>query len=307
MGASSGISGAACGRVLKCSRVSDVGRCGPCVCIVNTSGSDFFSVVPIRLISNGCPGATGRVVVPSRTLSGKNTDCGIKSAVALRVKRHLLSNFSVKRGGPTCVASPGANRSILGSRVVSMGAAHACAIINVCREPGFRGHATPNCATVAITSGRLSSATGFSICFGVGSPSSVCTFVRRLGLNNSCGGSILAFVNVFQFNDFANILMDLTAIMVLLVVFNSISLVCGTFTVSMSREAGRFNLLSSVKTAGGRLGGVILFRTLSIDTVNVPLKVLMNVNNVKVALLLVNDGFASMFNNCSRPVEVYIS
>lgn len=85
------------------------------------------------------------------------------------------------------------------------------------------------------------------------------------------------------------------AILLVIILAGSVSLIYNAFAISVSERAKQFGLLSSVGATRKQLRGSVLYEALVIGGIGIPLGLLAGIGGIGVTLHFVGDWFASLF------------
>jgi hypothetical protein len=94
------------------------------------------------------------------------------------------------------------------------------------------------------------------------------------GVNYSYNDELLMFMGVSNNDNFTKILYRLAAILIVLVMFGSISLIYNAFSISVGERTKQFGLLSSVGATGKQLYRSVLFEALFVSLIGIPLGII---------------------------------
>lgn len=101
-----------------------------------------------------------------------------------------------------------------------------------------------------------------------------------------------------------NLLGSFAPLVILLILFGSISLIYNAFAVSVSERTRQFGLLSSVGASPRQLGQMIRYEALVLSAIGIPLGLLAGVGGIAVTLRLLRSRFLHVL---PVPMHLYIS
>lgn len=97
-----------------------------------------------------------------------------------------------------------------------------------------------------------------------------------------------------MFDTFLAVLYSLGAIVIILIMLGSVSLIYNSFAISVSERTKQFGILSSVGATGKQIRKSVLFEGVFVGAIGIPLGILTGVGGIGVALVVVRDAFAMM-------------
>ena len=100
-----------------------------------------------------------------------------------------------------------------------------------------------------------------------------------------------------------NLLGSFAPLVILLILFGSISLIYNAFAVSVSERTRQFGLLSSVGASPRQLGQMIRYEALVLSAIGIPLGLLAGVGGIAVTFRLLRSRFRHVL---SLPLQLYI-
>ena len=117
---------------------------------------------------------------------------------------------------------------------------------------------------------------------------------RRL-LFTTRNNNLLAVTTITSDDALNQTILAMGAILLVIILVGSVSLIYNAFAISVSERAKQFGLLSSVGATRKQLRGSVLYEALVIGGIGIPLGLLAGIGGIGVTLHFVGDWFASLF------------
>ncbi|HZK34868.1 MAG TPA: ABC transporter permease, partial [Bacillota bacterium] len=119
--------------------------------------------------------------------------------------------------------------------------------------------------------------------------------------------ALLRTQGVSDIDGFNAVLYSLGAILILLIMLGSISLIYNSFSISVSERTKQFGLLSSVGATTKQVKHSIFFEAMFLAAIGIPLGLLAGIFGIGVTLYFVNDILAGLMSSLSVYVSITLS
>jgi putative ABC transport system permease protein len=141
----------------------------------------------------------------------------------------------------------------------------------------------------------------FDVYFKLDKPDGVYDFIRAEEQKEGFGGStynddVLMYSGVSKYPRFYVVLYSLAAILVLLIMAGSISLIYNAFSISVSERTQQIGILSSVGATKRQIRKSIMFEAMFVSIIGIPIGVLSGLAGIGVTLLCVGNKFPSLWS-----------
>lgn len=117
--------------------------------------------------------------------------------------------------------------------------------------------------------------------------------------------TLLTYMGVTPFDALNFTIWGFSALVIVIVMVGSVSLIYNAFAISVSERTKQFGLLSSVGATKKQLRRTVLFEAFVVSVIGIPLGAVMGIGIVALALVFMGDLFDSMA--LSVPVELRVS
>lgn len=131
--------------------------------------------------------------------------------------------------------------------------------------------------------------------------------MESLSLSGDYNTDVLMFMGISKYSAFYSVLYGLAAIVIVLIMFGSVSLIYNAFSISVSERTKQFGLLSSIGATKRQLRKSVLFEAFAVSLIGIPLGILVGIAGIGVTLLLIGDRFMSIGSSLVIPMRICVS
>lgn len=135
--------------------------------------------------------------------------------------------------------------------------------------------------------------------------SAVYDFKRENGLSGDYNNDVLMFSGTSRYETFEMVLHSVAAIVIVLIMLGSISLIYNAFSISVSERTRQFGLLSSIGATRKQLRRMVIFEAMCVSAIGIPLGIAAGIGGISVTLLLLGDRFTSL--GIPIPMQICVS
>ena len=131
----------------------------------------------------------------------------------------------------------------------------------------------------------------YNIYFTMNQPKEVFRFFEENEFKGSLNSNVLMYQGASRYNGFYNMLYGLAAIIIVLIMFGSVSLIYNAFSISVSERTKQFGLLSSVGATRKQLRKMVFFEALVVGAIGIPVGIIAGVLGIEVTLFFIGSKF----------------
>lgn len=270
---------------------------------VEEADDTFFDVMPVHLTAGRLPENSSEILLPE----------------------HLKTNGGVKKSlGDTLMLSLGVRIASDGEKLdqfidyhnndngitetLKTSIAKVYTVVGFYERPSFESYSAPG--YTALTRMETDAARPdalYHVYFKLDNVKDTYSFLDE---ESEAGGfvrmltntDVLLYSGVSGFENFYAVLYSLGTILILLIMFGSISLIYNAFSISVSERTRQFGLLSSVGATKKQIRKSVLFEACCIGLVGIPIGILCGIAGIGITLYTIGGAFSSLFNGQSPQV-----
>lgn len=128
--------------------------------------------------------------------------------------------------------------------------------------------------------------------------------IEKESFVGAVNSDLLMYSSVFKYSNFSTALASLAAIVIILIMFGSISLIYNAFSISVSERTKQFGLLSSIGATKKQLKKMVFYEAFVVSAIGIPLGILSGIGGIAVTLHFIGKKFMSMGFNVGMKISV---
>lgn len=264
---------------------------------VEEADDTFFETMPVHLSAGRLPQTSSEVLLPEHLRTNGGVKKSIGDTLELLLGKRVASDGEVLDQFISYQAGEnGVSEQLVTSETRSY------TVVGFYERPSFEHYSAPGYTVLTRMDGAVGSSDAlYHVYFKL---DDVKNTYQVLEEESEAGGAVrilrnsdvLLYSGVSGFETFYRVLYSLGAILILLIMFGSISLIYNAFSISVSERTRQFGLLSSVGATKKQIRKSVLFEALFISAVGVPIGILCGIAGIGVTLYAVGGAFSSLYN-----------
>lgn len=265
-------------------------------------GSDgFFETMPVHLTAGRLPTTTDEVLIPSHVSSNGKVQMALGDTLALAMGDRSSGGFPLSQENPY-ILDPETGES---ETFTLNGETRTVTVVGFYERPSFESYTAPGYTVLTVAQGEWNAATRMDLYYKLRSPKTVYDFVEKYQHNNTINDDILMYSGVSRYGSFYTVLYSLAAIVIVLIMFGSVSLIYNAFAISVAERTRQFGLLSSIGATKKQLRRTVLFEAFVVSAVGIPIGIVSGIAGMAVTLALIGNKFRSL--GFAVPMRVNVS
>lgn len=283
----------------------------PYLCILG-AGENFSEMMPVHIIEGEYPKNTGEILLPKHLAVNGRVKYDIGDTMTLDIGDRVSENRTLWQSDPWQTYENG--KEIISDETFEVRESRTYTVVGFYERPSFEDYSAPGYTALTLedTSGTNDS---YDVYFKMNNAKDVYTYLDSFGrgVETDTNRETLLTAGVSGVNGFYTMLYSLAAIVTVLIMVGSVSLVYNAFSISVSERTKQFGILSSVGATKRQLRRMVFFEAFSVSVVGIPLGILVGIGGIGVTLSLIGKKFMSLFGNsiemrlCISPAAVAIA
>lgn len=265
---------------------------------VLSSDEETTEMLSVRLVGGHYPTSGDEILLPEHLLNSNDNTFKIGDTITLALGQRTVDGYYLTQSNPYQEEE---SLEVRETRTFTVAGIYRRLTerIESYEAPGY----------VAITGpdGNGDADSRYDVFFTMNRPGDIYSFLEDHALNGKTNDRVLLYSGATDVSGFENALRGLSAIVIGLIMFGSISLIYNAFSISVSERTKQFGLLSSVGATRKQLRGMVLFEALVVSVIGIPIGILSGILGIGVTLLFVGDLFASLLAGEGVPMTLCIS
>lgn len=178
-------------------------------------------------------------------------------------------------------------------------------VVGTYERPGFEDWFAPGYTALTVSKeNELQDDAVYELYFSIKKPKDLYKFTEKHNINGSTNYQLLACMGISRYSDITNMLYSVAAIIIILIIFGSVSLIYNAFAISVSERTKQFGLLSSVGATKKQLRRTVFFEAGTVSLLGIPAGILLGIAGIGVTLSFISEKFASIVGMSSGNVKM---
>ncbi len=265
--------------------------------------NEYFDTLPVHLVSGRLPLSPDEIVLSEQFYADGNSGIKVGDKVTLSLGERTYNGHKLGQGDP--VYTYGANEKVYVEEEFVKSESRTYTVVGVCERPDYcEGYNSPGYTAFTVADENSVQDAQLAIYYKMHSPKEVYSFAEEMGLETTYNREVLMYSGVSRHDTFSQVLISLAAIVIVLIMFGSVSLIYNAFSISVSERTKQFGLLSSIGATKKQLRKMVLFEAMSVSVIGIPLGMIVGIGGIAVTLMLIGHKFSTMLGGV--PVEMKV-
>lgn len=248
-------------------------------------------VLPVHLLSGRYPAAADEILLPEHLESNGGVKYEIGDTLTLELGARMQDGYAMAQENPCYATADG--EEIRYDEEIQVREVRTYTVVGFCERLywSIEGYQAPGYTAFTIADEKPSQECLYDVYFRMKQPQDVYDYMENNNLTGRENTDLLMYSGVSRYDSFYVTLYSLAAIVILLIMFGSVSLIYNAFSISVSERTKQFGLLSSVGATKRQLRGMVLFEALTISGIGIPIGICAGIGGIGVTLFLLGDKF----------------
>ncbi len=266
--------------------------------------ADFKDLVQLHLVEGSLPETASQIMLPVHLSENGGVSYEVGDTITLDVGQRKIDGFTLTQHNPYTPESELERGSVQEKFVAEQTVTYT--VCGTYERPEFEDYQAPGYTCLTVDTDGKASAELFNIWYTLKNPAQVYKFMERTGIEGNVHTDLLMYMGISRFDGYIAFLYSITAILLGLIVFGSVSLIYNAFSISVSERTSQFGLLSSVGATRKQLRYMVRFEAVCVSAVGIPLGLLIGIAGIGVTFLCVGSKFGQL-TATGTPMRLYPS
>ena len=256
---------------------------------------DFFREMSIHLTDGRLPEKDSEIILPEHlfTYGGERPELG--SAITLELGRREAEGAVLSQFAPLVTDDGG--EEVL--ETLAIAESRSYIVVGFFERPGFEEYSAPG--YTALTCKSRGSSAPLDVYYRTDNPQDMdevnALFSDRYGwvMNTD----LLMFSGFSLYRSFYSVLYSMGAILIVLIMFGSVSLIYNAFSISVSDRTRQFGILSSVGATKKQIRHMVIAEAVDVSLVGIPLGILSGIAGMAVTFRFIGSRISSLLGTGS--------
>lgn len=279
----------------------------PYLFLIGAGEGRALDMLSVHLTDGRYPENANEVILPDHLRTNGGMVYEIGDEITLALGERMLEGKRRTQSNPCYMHDPEIGDTVLLHETLTQTRTNTYTVVGYFERPGFEYNAAPGYTAITLSDTEAPAQARYNVYFKIHHPEDIFAYMRTHSLYGDQNSDLLMFMGVFRFNSFSNVIVNLSAVVIALIVLGSVSLIYNAFAISVSERTKQFGILSSVGATRKQLRASVRFEALCVSAIGIPLGILVGIGGIGVTLLLLGDKFSTLVGSYSVPIHVCIS
>ncbi len=263
---------------------------------------DFMLSMPVHITAGRLPASQSEVILPSHLYENGGILYKLGDEVTLDIGFRSLDGSSLSQQTPCFFYNSDGGSDSTGETLV-VNKTHTYTVVGFYERPSFEPYTAPGYTLITLEGGYETQL--YDVYFKMNDPQDVYNFMKNNDITGKQNYDVLMYMGAIFFDGFSVMINSLAAIVIVLIMFGSISLIYNAFSISVSERTRLFGLLSSVGATKKQLKEMVLFESFAVSLIGIPLGIIAGIGGISVTLLALGNKFQAL--GFSVPMRISVS
>ncbi len=274
--------------------------------VVAGNEAEFYNMAPVHLTSGRFPQNSNEIVLSQQFYEDGNSGFKVGDKVTLEIGERTANGEKLGQMDSVYTYDPNTNEEVLVDEEFAVGESRTYTVVGTCETAFFfEQYKSPGYAAFTVADEKPAQDAQLDVVYyKMNNPADVYSFTEEMGLEAIYNNNVLRCLGVSKYESFYETLIYLAAIVIVLIMIGSVSLIYNAFSISVSERTKQFGLLSSIGATKKQLRKMVLFEALTVSAIGIPLGIFVGIGGIGITLMLIGNKFNSMIS--SAPVAMQI-
>ncbi len=264
--------------------------------LVAGASEDFEETMPVHITKGRYPASSSEILIPNHLYSNGGVKLEIGDVLTLPVGERISDGYVLGQSNP--YQHENEKLEVAETRTYE--------VVGFYERPSFEDTTYPAYTAITLADKEADESSRYTVYFSMKNPGNIYSFMKENDLGQRTNRDVLLYSGVSEFDDFTAVIYSLAAIVILLIMFGSVSLIYNAFSISVSERTKQFGLLSSVGATKKQLRKMVLFEALAVSAVGIPIGIIAGVGGIGVTLMIIGNKLQKI-TDFSIPMKVTVS
>lgn len=262
---------------------------------------DVDSMLPIHITEGEYPKNGSEILLPVHLYASGGIRYSIGDSITLELGTRLSDGWAMTQEN-RCYSTDGNGNETLNDETIDVRETRTFTVTGFYERPGneIEPYDAPGFTAFTVTDEENAQGLLYDVYFKMKNPEKVYSFMSENEITGDCNTDVLLYLGVSKYDSFQRILYRLAAMVTIMIIFGSISLIYNAFSISVSERTKQFGLLASIGATKKQLRRMVLFEAMAVSAIGIPLGIAAGIGGIGITFLLIGDKFMSL----GSPVEL---
>ncbi len=283
----------------------------PYLYIVSAEGNPDDNIIPINIIQGEYPDSEDEILIPDHLKKNGGVIYNIGDKIELEIGDRMVDGHKLHQHNPIYqeIYDNGNYSEEFSEEEFVPREIRTYTVCGFYERPTFEEYSAPGYTTIVLDE-SYSNDTVYDTFFTMKNPKDIYDFMEENQLNGSTNYELLMLYGVSGYDSFYKLLYNMASILILLIMFGSVSLIYNAFSISVSERTKQFGLLSSIGATKKQLRRMVFCEAFTVSVIGIPSGIIVGIAGIGITLAVIGNkissviGFDMPMKMCVSPLAV---
>lgn len=255
---------------------------------------ETFDTLPIHLTEGRLPQNDAEIILPNHLENNGGVSYKLNDVLLLPLGDRMSDGYKLFQNNPiTGEYDDKGNIIVSDDETLETNTLKQYTIVGFYERPSFENFTAPGYTAITFSDLNDQSAV-YDAYYTMKNPQDVMGFSDNYYFKDGLGGStnneVLMYQGVSQYDTYSSSLYGMIAILIVIIMMGSISLIYNAFSISVSERTVQFGLLSSIGATKKQIRKSVRFEALVLGLIGIPIGILAGIGGIGVTFFLLGDN-----------------
>ncbi|HCT90828.1 MAG TPA: ABC transporter permease [Lachnospiraceae bacterium] len=302
------VSRSACDQQLGFARIDSKNEYKPYMYVIGAA-EGFEDVMPVHMVEGRLPESSGELILPQHLGENGGVAYAIGDTLTLDLGSRMMDGAELSQRDP-CFDYDDDGRDSFNEEELKIRESRTYTVVGIYERPSFEDYMAPGYTAITRADEDPGEDCVYDVYFKMKNPKRVFGFMDERVSDGDTNTDLLMLSGAAQFESYYRMLYGLAAVIILLIMFGSVSLIYNAFSIAVSERTKQFGLLASIGATRKQIRHMVFFEAVVVALIGIPLGILAGIGGIGVTLLFIGNKFANVFGSavtmrlCVSPAAV---
>ena len=285
----------ACDQQLGFARIDSKNEYKPYMYVIGAA-EGFEDVMPVHMVEGRLPDNSKELILPAHMGDNGGIVYAIGDTLTLDLGSRVMAGEELSQRDP-CFDYDDNGRDFFNEEELEIHESRTYTVVGIYERPSFEDYMAPGYTAITAADEEPEEDCLYDVYFKMKNPKRVFAFMDERVSDGDTNTDLLMLSGAAQFESYYRMLYGLAAVIILLIMFGSVSLIYNAFSIAVSERTKQFGLLASIGATRKQIRHMVFFEAVVVALIG-------------VTLLFIGNKFANIFGSavtmrlCVSPAAV---
>lgn len=269
------------------------------------AGEGFMEAMPVHVTRGELPKNSSELLLPEHLFENGGVYYDIGDTLTLDLGDRMMNGYKIEDENQNYSYNWQDRSAELYDEEIAVRETRTFTVVGFYSRPSFEYYDFPGYTALTVA-GELSGDYEYNVYFKMKLPDDVYAFMKENDLGYETNSDLLMVSGVSRYDGFTAMIYGLAAILIVLIMFGSVSLIYNAFSISVAERTKQFGLLSSIGATKKQLRKMVKFEAFAVSVIGIPLGILLGIGGIGVTFMCIGNRF-TLLSDYDQPMRLHAS